>query len=136
MIGWIKMLRLVGMIGVSVMGMHGEAVAGGDLFDDLFAPYLDRRDTVTPGAGNAKDTNAAVHVIDPWPPLVGARNIPGDGKRAVDAIRRYRQGPDPAAQNEAASPIALPIPTGLLPGNIGSDTPAAGSALASPAGRP
>lgn len=131
-----SMFRFIGVVGLSVLAMHGGAVAGGDLFDDLFAPYLERRDTVTPGAGNAKDTNAATHVIDPWPPYVGARNIPGDGKRAVDAIRRYRQGADPAPQNETANPAALPIPTGLLPGNIGSDASAAGSALASPSGRP
>lgn len=123
MIGWIKMLRLVGVIGLSFIAMHGEAVAGGDLFDDLFAPYLDRRDTVTPGAGNAKDTNAAVHVIDPWPPLVGARNIPGDGQRAANAIRRYRQGPaDPAAPADTASPAALPVPTGPLPGDASAAT--------------
>ena len=130
------MFKFIGVVGLSALAMHGEAAAGGDLLDDLFGPYLDRRDAVTPGAGNAKDTNAAAHVIDPWPPYVGARNIPGDGKRAVGAIRRYRQGPDPAPQDEAASPTALPIPTGLLPSNVGSDAPAAGSALASPAGRP
>jgi hypothetical protein len=133
-----SMLRFIGVIGLSALAMHGEAVAGGDLFDDLFGQYSDRRDAVTPGAGNAKDTNAAAHVIDPWPPYVGARNIPGDGKRAVDAIRRYRQGADSAAQNETANPMALPMPTGLLPGNIGSDASAAGSALTSPStsGRP
>jgi hypothetical protein len=130
------MFRFIGLVGLLAMAMHREAFAGGDLFDDLFGQYSDRRDAVTPGAGNAKDTNAAAHVIDPWPPYVGARNIPGDGNRAVDAIRRYRQGPDPAAQNETANPIALPIPTGLQPGNIGSDASAAGSALASPSGRP
>jgi type IV pilus biogenesis protein CpaD/CtpE len=118
MIGVDSMLKFIGVAGLSVIAMHARAVAGGDLFDDLFAPYLERRDTVTPGGGNAKDTNAAAHVIDPWPPLVGARNIPSDGKRAADAVRRYRQGPaDPAATADTANPAALPIPTGLMRGD-------------------
>lgn len=114
------MFRIIGVVSLSLLAMQSEALAGGDLFDDLFGPYLDRRDTVTPGAGNAKDTNAAVHVIDPWPPRVNARNFPSDGKRAVDVIRRYRQGtPSPAAPADPASPV----PTGLIP----DDAPAASS---------
>src|SRR3979411_624042 len=31
------------------------------------AQYIQRSDTITLGAGNAKDVNAATHVIDPWP---------------------------------------------------------------------
>lgn len=114
------MLRLIGMLGLSMVAMQGQAVAGGDLFDDLFGPYRDRRDTVTPGAGNAKDTNAAAHVIDPWPPRVGVRSIPGDGKRSADAVRRYRQSLEPPAQNETATP-----PSVAAPGTTGSDAPAA-----------
>jgi len=34
--------------------------------------------------------NAATHVIDPWPPYVGNRHIPGNGERMANAVRRYR----------------------------------------------
>jgi hypothetical protein len=57
---------------------------------DPFAQYLQRSDTITLGAGNAKDVNAITHMIDPWPRYVGNRRIPGNGERMTGAIERYR----------------------------------------------
>ena len=57
---------------------------------DPFGQYLQRSDTVTLDAGNAKDTNAVTHVIDPWPRYVGNRRIPGNGQRLSGAVERYR----------------------------------------------
>ncbi len=57
-----------------------------------FAMYFQRSDTVTLGAGNARDVNAATHIIDPWPRHVGNRRIPGNGDRLSRAVERYRQG--------------------------------------------
>ena len=57
---------------------------------DPFAQYFQRSDTVTLDAGNAKETNAVTHVIDPWPPYVGNRRIPGNGQRLSGAVERYR----------------------------------------------
>ena len=57
-----------------------------------FAMYFQRSDTVTLGAGNARDVNAATHIIDPWPRYVGNRRIPGNGDRLSRAVARYRQG--------------------------------------------
>jgi hypothetical protein len=51
--------------------------------------YIQRSDTITLGAGNAKDVNAATHVIDPWPRYVGRRRIPANGERMVGAMQRY-----------------------------------------------
>lgn len=51
--------------------------------------YIQRSDTITPGAGNAKNVNAAIHVIDPWPRHVGRRRIPANGERMVGAMQRY-----------------------------------------------
>ena len=114
------MLRYIGLLCIMYLAMHNQAIADGALFEDLFGPYSDRRDKVTPGAGDAKDTNAAVHVIDPWPPRAWARHISANGTRSVEAIRRYhRSGTDASAQ---ANPPALPIPTGLLLGNTGNGT--------------
>jgi hypothetical protein len=123
------MLRYIGFLCVIYFAMHNQAFADGDLFEDLFGPYRDRTDTVTPGAGDAKDTNAAVHVIDPWPPHVWNRHIPANGTRSVEAIRRYhRGGTDASAQGATANPPAVPTPTGPSPGDIGNGASGSGSA--------
>jgi len=59
-------------------------------WDDPFEQYFQRKDTVTLGAGNAKEVNSATHVIDPWPRYVGDTRIPGDGGRMAGAVERYR----------------------------------------------
>jgi hypothetical protein len=64
-------------------------------FDNPFSEYLERGITITPGAGNAKDANAAIHTIDPWPPYVGYTRIPGDGRRAVNSIEQMYRNPNP-----------------------------------------
>jgi hypothetical protein len=71
------------------------ANAGDVLKYDFAAPYLQRSDKIYAGAGDSKDVNAATHVIDPWPPNVGNRNIPGNGERMVGAIERYRELREP-----------------------------------------
>lgn len=73
------------------------AAAGGcwsEPYGNNAAQYLHRSDTITLSAGNAKEVNAATHVIDPWPRYVGNRRIPADGERMVGAAQRYhRPGP-------------------------------------------
>lgn len=56
-----------------------------------FDQYMQRSDTITMGAGNAKARNTATHMINPWPGYVMDRNIPGDGQRQADAVDRYRK---------------------------------------------
>jgi hypothetical protein len=67
-----------------------------------FDEYLERSDTITLGAGDAKEANTATHVIDPWPRYAGDRRIPGNGERMSGAIERYR---DPTKLNRAPRPI-------------------------------
>ena len=57
---------------------------------DPAAQYLERKDTIVSGAGDARDVNAATHIIDPWPPYVGDRHIPANGDRMSRVIGRYR----------------------------------------------
>jgi hypothetical protein len=52
--------------------------------------YLDRRDTVSFGAGDAVAVNKITHMVDPWPAYAGNRNIPHDGERMQAAAERYR----------------------------------------------
>jgi hypothetical protein len=76
---------------------------------DPAAEYLQRSNKITLSAGNAKEVNAATHVIDPWPPYVGNRRIPGNGERMVSAIERYR---DVYKIPLAPRPIFTPVPAG------------------------
>jgi hypothetical protein len=57
---------------------------------DPAAQYFERKDTIVSGAGDARDVNAATHIIDPWPRYVGNRRIPMNGERAAGAVERYR----------------------------------------------
>jgi len=77
---------------------------------DPFAQYLQRSDTITLDAGNAKETNAVTHVIDPWPRYVGNRRIPGNGQRLSGAVERYR---DVSKLKEAPKPIIPLLDTTL-----------------------
>ena len=52
--------------------------------------YLDRRDTVSFGAGDAVAANKVTHMVDPWPARAGDRNIAHDGERMAAAAERYR----------------------------------------------
>ena len=52
--------------------------------------YLDRRDTVSFGAGDAVAVNKVTHMVDPWPARAGDRNIAHDGERMAAAAERYR----------------------------------------------
>ncbi|AXK82919.1 hypothetical protein DW352_21790 [Pseudolabrys taiwanensis] len=79
------------MLGVGLaLGLSAGAQAGDVFHYDFAAPYLQRSDKIFAGAGDAKDVNAATHVIDPWPRYVGNRRIPANGERMVGAIERYR----------------------------------------------
>ncbi len=53
------------------------------------ADYLDRRDTVSPGAGDAIASLRAEQMVDPWPATSANRDIPGNGVLAAAAARRY-----------------------------------------------
>jgi hypothetical protein len=53
--------------------------------------YLARRDTVSLGAGDAKEVNAVTHTIDPWSPNARNTEIHQEGDRAAVAIQRYQQ---------------------------------------------
>ena len=69
--------------------MFCSSARSGEFFDFL-TPYFQRRDSITPGAGNAKDLNAVTHMIDPWPRHARDRRIPANGERMTGAVERYR----------------------------------------------
>jgi hypothetical protein len=111
------MMKLIRALGVAALA----ATAGGCWGDN--GQYLHRADTITLGAGNAANINAATHVIDPWPPRVANRRIPANGERMVGAVERYRgrqaPGGQGGAQPNAGSAATAP---GLTPSS-GSAAP-------------
>ena len=52
--------------------------------------YLDRRDTIALGGGNAVATNQITHMVDPWPRESANRDIAYNGEKMQSAIERYR----------------------------------------------
>jgi hypothetical protein len=114
---------VIGLIGVVILpyGCNAQAVY------DPFSDYLQRSVTISLGAGNANDANAAIQTIDPWPPYVGDARIPGDGRRAVDAMERMYRVPDPfePETNGAASGAGAPNAPGSQVGvSISGGAPA------------
>ena len=74
---------------------------------DPVTQYIQRSDTITLSAGNAKNANAAIHVIDPWPRASANRRIPANGERMAGAYERYRDV-------SKRPPIAIISPPSLL----------------------
>lgn len=90
------------------------ATAGDQTFEDFFGGYFQRSETITVGAGNAKEVNAASQMLDPWPRHVRDRRIPANGARMTGAIQRYQ---DVKKVKEGAPTLAPEItPTGLSSG--------------------
>jgi len=87
-----KIMRTFGVLALA-------AALGGCWGDN--GQYLHRSDTITLSAGNAKEVNAATHVIDPWPRRVAQRRIRANGERMVGAIQRYKGGPRGPGQGGA-----------------------------------
>src|SRR5579859_5243583 len=73
-------------------GCYG--LAGHDEIDR----YVQRSDTITMSAGDAKQVNAATHTINPWPSYVGDRRIATDARRTGAAVTRYSTTTRPVDQ--------------------------------------
>jgi hypothetical protein len=54
--------------------------------------YFDRRETVSIVSGEAMAANQVTHMIDPWSPASGRRNIAYNGQKAQLAAECYRTG--------------------------------------------
>jgi hypothetical protein len=104
--------------------------------DDELERYAQRTDRITLSGGDAKEVNAAAHMLTPWPPGVGDRRILADGARTQRALERYRREarpPDPLpAIDIAGTPIGTALPT--EPPTAGAG--AAPGGVAAPAGAP
>lgn len=59
------------------------------------ADYMNRRDSVTLGSGNAMEANVGIHTITPFPAAAAHTYIPGDGRAVMTAQQRYLTPGDP-----------------------------------------
>ena len=81
---------------------------------DEMGRYIQRSNTITLTAGNAKEVNAVAHTITPWPHYVGDRRIATDARRAGAAVTRYSRTERPVDQlpaiGDATKPMGEPPP--------------------------
>jgi hypothetical protein len=83
--------------------------------------YLDRRDQITFGSGDAVAFNKAAQIIDPWP--ASSRTITHgmrgeQAEAAMIKLRRRESGEEPAAAAPGGAPAGTqlsPAPTGGQP---------------------
>jgi len=90
------------------------ALAANTLLGACTDMYLDRRDTVSFGAGDAVAANKVTHMVDPWPIRSGDRNIAHDGERMAAAAERHRTNRvTPPATSQTSSvgyaPVVTPV---------------------------
>lgn len=72
-------------------------VCNAQVGDDPFSDYLQRSDSIALWAGNAEETNSAIHTPYPWPRRSFDTRIPMDGRQGVGAIQRMYSVPSPFA---------------------------------------
>ena len=74
----------------------GKHLAAAALLASLLAGctdlYVDRRETISPLAGDAMNVNRAAQMVDPWPVTSANKNIAFNGEKMQTASERYRMG--------------------------------------------
>jgi hypothetical protein len=81
-----SMRIILPIVSLLALAASSFAWAGEGFLDQYFV----RSDSITPDAGNAKDVNSAIQVIDPWPRNSGNRRLRTDAARLTGAIQHYR----------------------------------------------
>nr|WP_196776301.1 MULTISPECIES: hypothetical protein [Rhizobium] len=56
------------------------------------ADYMNHRDSITFGLGNAVEANKAIHTQDPFPPQAQRTRIASDGKVIRRVVNEYQTG--------------------------------------------
>ena len=87
--------RIWTLVAVFPALLLGGCIRDGMWGNDEFDRYVQRIDTVTDSAGNAKEVNRVMQTPHPWPRYVFDPRIPVSGSRMSNAVRTYRSGPAP-----------------------------------------
>ena len=67
--------------------------------------YLDRRDTLRRGTGEAVQNNVVVHTIDPWPRQAFIVPRTTSGERTQRAVERYRNPGSASGSAQTPPPV-------------------------------
>lgn len=90
---------MLGLVGAAILPYQCSA----QVLDNPFSEYFQRDVRISPFGGDANDTNAAIHTIDPWPPYARHTRIPGNGEEAVGAVGRMYKTPSPFSSGGGSS---------------------------------
>src|SRR5580704_8226481 len=82
---------MLGLVGAAILPYECSA----QVLDNPFSDYFQRDVRISPSGGDANDTNAAIHTIDPWPRYARHTRIPGSGQESVGAVNRMYTNPSP-----------------------------------------
>jgi hypothetical protein len=83
---------MIGLVGAAALLPN---VCNAQILNNPFSEYAERSITITPDGGNASDSNAAIHTIDPWPPYAYYTRIPDTGRHAYESVERMYSRPEP-----------------------------------------
>ncbi len=118
----IRIIAAAGLIGALLAGCSDPGL------------YLDRRDAIALGAGDAVAANAAMQTIDPWPPQSANTHIASNGQKMQAAIERYRTN----TVTPPVSPMTLQTsnqsPTTPPPNSSPNSVPSSVTAVSAPYG--
>jgi hypothetical protein len=95
--------------------------------------YMDRRDTISLGAGDAIAANKVEQMVDPWPAASGNKNIAFNGQKMQSAVERYRNNKVYRPANitnsalESLQESTPPMPSGGMPGGPAAGATASGA---------
>ncbi len=107
----IRIIAAAGLIGALLAGCSDPGL------------YLDRRDAIALGAGDAVAANAAMQTIDPWPPQSANTHIASNGQKMQAAIERYRTNTVTPPVSPMTLQVSNPSPTTPQPNNSQTSVP-------------
>ena len=88
---------MLGLLGAAILPCECSA----QVLDNPFAEYLQRDVRIAPTGGDANDTNAAIHTIDPWPRYARHTRIPGNGRESAGAVEQMYKNPTPLSSGSS-----------------------------------
>ncbi len=118
----IRIIAAAGLIGALLAGCSDPGL------------YLDRRDAIALGAGDAVAANAAMQTIDPWPPQSGNTHIASNGQKMQSAIERYRTNTVTPPVSPMMLQVSNPSPTTPPPNSSPNGVPSGVTAVSTPYG--
>jgi hypothetical protein len=100
-----RIVRGALVIAALSLPMAFSGCAATQAFDAPFADYQQRNIMVATTGGDSLAANAALQTATPWPRYANDTNIPADGARMANVVKRYESGAgDSGAQASSNGP--------------------------------